>query len=61
MVTGNHYVLDIAGGLAVVLPAAALASLLVREPRPRKAQPAAARAGPSSEDIRPGQHGGGTA
>lgn len=28
VVTGNHYVLDIAGGLAVVLPAAALAHVL---------------------------------
>ena len=61
VVTGNHYVLDILGGLAVVLPAAALASLLVREPRPREARPAAARAGPASEDIRPEQRGGGTA
>jgi membrane-associated phospholipid phosphatase len=60
VVTGNHYVLDIVGGLAVVLPAAALASLLVREPRPREAQPAAARAGPAGEDIRPGRRGGGT-
>jgi membrane-associated phospholipid phosphatase len=61
VVTGNHYVLDIVGGLAVVLPAAALASLLVREPRPRQAQPAAARAGPAGEDIRPRRRGGGTA
>jgi membrane-associated phospholipid phosphatase len=30
VVTGNHYVLDIAGGLAVVLPAAALAAWIVR-------------------------------
>lgn len=34
--TGNHYFLDIAGGLAVVLPAAALAALLAREPGPRR-------------------------
>jgi membrane-associated phospholipid phosphatase len=64
VVTGNHYVLDIVGGLAVVLPAAALASLLVREPRPRELQPVpvpAARAGPPSGDIRPGPGGGGTA
>lgn len=32
IVTGNHYVLDIAGGIAVVLPAAALAWWLSREP-----------------------------
>jgi membrane-associated phospholipid phosphatase len=60
VVTGNHYILDILGGLAVVLPAAALASLLVREPR-TQAHPAAARAGPASEDIRPGRPGDGTA
>ena len=30
VVTGNHYVLDIAGGLAVVLPAAAVAAWIVR-------------------------------
>jgi membrane-associated phospholipid phosphatase len=30
VVTGNHYVLDIVGGLAVVLPAAALAAWIVR-------------------------------
>lgn len=60
VVTGNHYVLDIVGGLAVVLPAAALASLLVREPR-AQARPAAARAGPAGEDIRPGRPGDGAA
>ncbi len=60
VVTGNHYVLDILGGLVVVLPAAAIASLLVREPRAREPRPAAARAGPSGEDIRPGPPGGGT-
>jgi membrane-associated phospholipid phosphatase len=31
IVTGNHYVLDIAGGIAVVLPAAALAAWLARD------------------------------
>jgi len=40
VVTGNHYVLDIAGGLAVVLPAAALAVWIVRArpaaPAPRR-------------------------
>jgi len=36
VVTGNHYLLDIAGGLAVVLPAAALARLLTGPaPAPR--------------------------
>ena len=34
VVTGNHFILDIAGGLAVVLPAAAIAAWLVHEPRP---------------------------
>ena len=34
VVTGNHYLLDIAGGLAVVLPAAALARLLTGTPLP---------------------------
>ena len=33
VVTGNHFILDIAGGLAVVLPAAAISEWLVREPR----------------------------
>lgn len=32
VVTGNHYLLDVAGGLAVVLPAAAISWWLVREP-----------------------------
>ena len=34
LVTGNHFVLDVAGGLAVVLPAAAISAWLVHEPRP---------------------------
>ena len=33
VVTGNHYLLDIAGGLAVVLPAAAISAWLVRPQR----------------------------
>jgi membrane-associated phospholipid phosphatase len=38
VVTGNHYLLDIAGGLVVVLPAAALARFLTgRAPVPRHA------------------------
>ena len=41
VVTGNHYVLDIAGGLAIVLPAAALAAWIVR------ARPEAAPAAPA--------------
>lgn len=32
VVTGNHYLLDVAGGLAIVAPAAALAWLLTRAP-----------------------------
>jgi membrane-associated phospholipid phosphatase len=32
VVTGNHYLLDIAGGVAVVLPAALIAHLLTRAP-----------------------------
>jgi membrane-associated phospholipid phosphatase len=32
VVTGNHFILDIAGGLAVVLPAAAISAWLVHEP-----------------------------
>jgi membrane-associated phospholipid phosphatase len=32
VVTGNHYVLDIAGGVAVVLPAAVVAAWLARAP-----------------------------
>jgi membrane-associated phospholipid phosphatase len=39
VVTGNHYVLDIVGGLAVVLPAAALAAWIVRA-RPQAVAPA---------------------
>ena len=45
VVTGNHYVLDIAGGLAVVLPAAALSAWLVH-------------GGARGEDIRPADRGG---
>jgi membrane-associated phospholipid phosphatase len=37
VVTGNHFLLDVAGGLAVVLPAAAFAWLLARPPVPRPA------------------------
>ncbi|HSJ73500.1 MAG TPA: phosphatase PAP2 family protein [Miltoncostaeaceae bacterium] len=33
VVTGNHFILDIAGGLAVVLPAAAISAWLVRPPQ----------------------------
>jgi membrane-associated phospholipid phosphatase len=32
VVTGNHFILDIAGGLAVVLPAAAISAWLVHQP-----------------------------
>ena len=34
VVTGNHFILDIAGGLAVVLPAAAISAWLVHDPGP---------------------------
>ncbi len=37
VVTGNHYVLDIAGGLAVVIPAAVIARVLTGSPDPREA------------------------
>ena len=43
VVTGNHYVLDIVGGLAVVLPAAALAAWILRA-APPVAEPSPARA-----------------
>ena len=40
VVTGNHYLLDIAGGLAVVLPAAAIARLVTGRPEiPPRARP----------------------
>jgi PAP2 superfamily len=42
VVTGNHFILDIAGGLAVVLPAAAISAWLVREPRSEPSRAAAA-------------------
>ena len=43
VVTGNHFILDIVGGLAVVLPAAAISAWLVREPRPGPSRAAAAQ------------------
>lgn len=42
VVTGNHFILDIAGGLAVVLPAAAIAAWSVRAPREEPGRIAAA-------------------
>jgi membrane-associated phospholipid phosphatase len=45
VVTGNHFILDIVGGLAVVLPAAAISAWLVREPRPGPSRLAAALRG----------------
>lgn len=45
VVTGNHFLLDIAGGLAVVLPAAAISAWLVREPRPATGRVATALRG----------------
>ena len=50
VVTGNHFILDIAGGLAVVLPAAAISAWLVREPRPATGRLATA--------LRAALHGG---
>lgn len=52
VVTGNHYLLDIAGGVALVLPAAAIAAWLVRgdpaEVRPQAgSRPSGARGRPS--------------
>ena len=47
VVTGNHFILDIVGGLAVVLPAAAISAWLVREPRPGRSRPRR-RCGPAS-------------
>jgi membrane-associated phospholipid phosphatase len=37
VVTGNHYILDIAGGLAVVIPAAVVARVLTGSPDGREA------------------------
>lgn len=59
VVTGNHFLLDIAGGLAVVLPAAAISAWLVREPRPEPGRVAAAlrslgRRGQAEPPSRPG-------
>ena len=48
VVTGNHYVLDIVGGLAIVLPAAALAAWIVRA----RQEPAAAAPGPPAAPDR---------
>jgi membrane-associated phospholipid phosphatase len=56
VVTGNHYVLDIAGGLAVVIPAVLIAAWIVKAPRRQQA----AADGPA-EDIRPVAGGPGTA
>jgi membrane-associated phospholipid phosphatase len=48
VVTGNHFVLDVAGGLAVVLPAALIAWLLTRPSRtPALPAPAPRPAGPA--------------
>jgi membrane-associated phospholipid phosphatase len=48
VVTGNHYLLDIAGGVAVVLPAALIAWLLTRAPAGAEVTPRGA--GPPSGD-----------
>ncbi len=47
VVTGNHYVLDIAGGLAIVLPAAAVAVWIVRA---RPASPGTPGAAPARRE-----------
>jgi membrane-associated phospholipid phosphatase len=49
VVTGNHFVLDIAGGLAVVIPAVLVAAWIARSP--------AARPKPTSEDLPVGEVG----
>jgi len=59
VVTGNHFLLDVAGGLAVVLPAAAISSWIAREPR--AARRAAAASLGTVGDIRPGRRGDSTA
>jgi membrane-associated phospholipid phosphatase len=51
VVTGNHFVLDVAGGLAVVLPAALIAWLLTRPARAPALGPSAA---PSTRRARLG-------
>jgi membrane-associated phospholipid phosphatase len=59
VVTGNHWVLDIAGGLAVVLPAAALAVWLVHGEGRREVAAATGSAGspPSAATGRPRRGG----
>jgi membrane-associated phospholipid phosphatase len=59
VVTGNHFLLDVAGGLAVVLPAAAISSWIAREPN--AAGRAAAGSLNAAGDIRPGRRGSRTA
>jgi membrane-associated phospholipid phosphatase len=63
VVTGNHFLLDVAGGLAVVLPAAAISAWIVREPRREARAAAAAAAGSDGTigDMRPGGRGKRTA
>ncbi len=50
VVTGNHYLLDIAGGVAVVLPAALIAHLLTRAPAGARAGVTRPGAAPPSGD-----------
>jgi membrane-associated phospholipid phosphatase len=54
VVTGNHYVLDIAGGVAVVLPAAAIAAWLAREPAAAATAPAGSPPSGASGRLRRG-------
>jgi membrane-associated phospholipid phosphatase len=54
VVTGNHYVLDIAGGVAVVLPAAAIAAWLAREPAAAATTPAGSPPSGASGRLRRG-------
>ena len=59
VVTGNHFILDIAGGLAVVLPAAAIAAWIVHEPRqePGRVATAARNALHGGRDRAPSERG----
>jgi hypothetical protein len=58
VVTGNHDVIDIAGGLAVVIPAVLIAAWIVKAPR---RHPAPAAEDVPAGDIRPVPGGPGTA
>jgi membrane-associated phospholipid phosphatase len=56
VVTGNHYLLDIVGGVAIVLPAALVAHLLTRAPGGARGAVTPPGAAPPSDDPdRPGR------